>query len=570
MTLTLRPYQQTVVDRTLSKIDEVTHPLLVVASVGAGKSLIISELMLKLSAKGWRCLCLTMSSTLIRQNHETYKLQGGDGGIYCAALNTKETTNPVIFGTPNSVLSDIKKEKDISRCPFNIVIVDEAHNINPQQSETMYMRVLNHFGLMAQAKQYDYRILGLTGTPFRYKGTSIIGENQLFKERICNISTSWLIERNYLTKPVFQMPRVASLNFSALKVNSMGKFNLKELADVVSASNRATANIMAYLVSVIDSGRNGAFIFASTLQHCKECMEVLPADQSACITGDTTGPDRERILNDAREGRINYLVNVATLLTGVDCPRFDVVCFVRPTESSVLFTQAMGRGLRLYSEKENCLVLDFAGNIQRFQDWEDPILTDALATTRDFEAELIFECPTCYTMNSEYARRCSGFANHERCDFYFEFKDCPHCQKPNDITARACTHCKGELIDPNTRLTFAQANLPIQCPVLKSQYWVVNNPGKLAFHGLHHVLKPGGYKDTVRESYLLQTEYHKNIFYGKFVRESVKEPSRYYPNLLKGACVESMLEDINPPHRVTISKSGGHYRLLKKHFDGAF
>jgi len=568
--LTLRPYQKIIVDRTLSKIDEVTHPLLVVSSVGSGKSVIISEVLLALVAKGWRCLCLTMSSTLIRQNHETYQLQGGKGGIYCAALNTKETTNPVIFGTPNSVLSDIKKKKDISRCPFNIIIVDECHNISPQQSETMYMRVLNHFGLMAQANQYNYRILGLTGTPYRGKNTSIVGENQLFKERICNISASWLIERNYLTKPVFQMPRVDSLNFSALKVNSMGKFNQKELADVIKISHRATANIMAYLVSVIDSGRNGAFIFASTLQHCKECMAVLPPEESACITGATPGPERECILNDARAGRINYLVNVATLLTGIDCPRFDVICFVRPTESAVLFTQAMGRGLRLYPEKRDCLVLDFAENIQRFQDWEDPILTQALATTRDFEAELIFECPTCSTMNSEYARRCSGFANQKRCDFYFEFKDCPHCQKPNDITARACTHCKGELIDPNSRLTFAQANLPMQCPVLKSQYWVVNNPGKLAFHGLHHVLKPGGYKDTVRESYLLQTEYHKNIFYGKFVRESVKEPSRYYPNLLKGACVESMLEDINPPHRVTISKSGGNYRLLKKHFDGAF
>ena len=568
--LTLRPYQQTVVDRTLSKLDEVTHPLLVVASVGAGKSLIISEVLLALVARGWRCLCLTMSSTLVRQNHEAYQLQGGSSGIYCAAINSKEFTQSVIFGTPNSVLSDIKKDNDISRTPFNIVVVDEAHNINPQQNETMYMRVINHFGAMAQTKQYDYRVLGLTGTPFRGKNTSIIGENQLFKERVCNISSSWLIERGYLTRPVFEMPKVASLNFSSLKVNSMGRFIQKELDAVVKSSNRATSKIMAYLVSVIDSGRNGAFIFASTLQHCAECMEVLPPGESACITGDTSGPERERILNDARAGRINYLVNVATLLTGVDCPRFDVVCFVRPTESSVLFTQAMGRGLRLYPGKETALILDFAGNLRRFQDWEDPILTQALATTRDVDADLIFECPTCKTMNSEFARRCSGFANRERCNFYFEFKDCAHCQKPNDIAARACVHCKGELIDPNTKLTFAQANLPIQCPVLKSQYWVVSKEGKLAFHGLHHILKPGGYKDTVRESYLLQTEYHKNIFYGKFVRECVKNASKHYPNLLRRWHLEAMLNDVQMPVRVTISKSGGHYRLLKKHFDSAF
>lgn len=88
----LRPYQQEVVDKLRVRLRETEHPLLVNASVGSGKSLIISSLLQIIERAGWRALCLTMNSTLIRQNAETYIEQGGHAGIYCAALGKRNDT----------------------------------------------------------------------------------------------------------------------------------------------------------------------------------------------------------------------------------------------------------------------------------------------------------------------------------------------------------------------------------------------------------------------------------------------------------------------------------------------
>src|SRR5271170_5238787 len=97
---TLRPYQQDVLDKLRVRLKETDEPLLVNASVGAGKSLIIAELLMIIERAGWRALCLTMNSTLIRQNAETYIAQGGKAGIYCAALGEKDTSEPIVFASP--------------------------------------------------------------------------------------------------------------------------------------------------------------------------------------------------------------------------------------------------------------------------------------------------------------------------------------------------------------------------------------------------------------------------------------------------------------------------------------
>ncbi len=562
--LSLRPYQQTVVDRLLDKLDETTNPILAVASVGAGKSLICAEVLRILSAKGWRCLCLTMSSTLVQQNNDTYISQGGLSGIYCGTLNLKDTEQNVIFGTPNSTLQAIRKHEPLSRVSFNLIIIDECHNVDSQRPESMYMRIIHHYGNRAQGCRDNFRIIGLTGTPYRGKNKAILGDTQLFKERVCNISTSWLIHKHYLTKPVFDQPKVSSLDFSKIKVNNMGKFSTKDLNAVVNKSHRLTADIMAYLVFVIESGRNGVFIFASTLQHCEECMAALPVDESACITGNTPAHERERILHEAREGKIKYLVNIACLLVGVDCPRFDTVCFVRPTESPVLFTQAMGRALRLYPNKKDALILDFAGNLKRFQDWEDPVLTQALAQTRDKDAELIFECPECSTMNSEFARRCTGFVSKKRCNFYFEFKDCPQCYKKNDIAARYCIHCKGEIIDPNSKLTFQKNAFPVTYAVMKARYYICQVKAQVQCQ--YTFLRPTGEIGSAAEIYILKTQYHKNIFYGKFVREAFNKPSKHYPYLLNLAYVNKMMKQIKPLEKITITEVGRSTRVVKRYY----
>ncbi len=564
---TLRPYQQIALNKLKEQLRKTTNPLLVNASVGSGKSLLLSELLLTIERANWRALCLTMNSTLIGQNAETYRTQGGNPGIYCAGLSEKDTTASVIFGSPHSVAQAIRNQDAIMSVPFNLIIVDECHNIDHQSPESMYMRILNWYGYQSQLNGYKYRVVGLTGTPYRGKGMSIVGPNEYFKEEVCSISTSWLIENGYLTKPYFGRTHVDSIDFSECQVDSFGKFKHKDIEKALANNERLTGEIMRELVSVIEGGRKGAFIFASTKNHCHECARSLPDGQWAIITGDIPHEERRRIIDSAKEGRVKYLINISCLVVGVDIPVFDTCAWLRPTESLVLYTQGIGRVLRLAQNKISALVLDYAGNLARHGDIDDPIINEALQPRgNDEEEERPFKCYTCGTFNTCTARRCCGMVGGKRCDHFFEFKNCPECDLQSDITARACRGCGAELIDPNAKLTRHKPET-YTLNVTKAQYSIAPQ-GNTSFP----IINAKYYcEDTmVYESHFTSSKKAQNIFYAKFIQQHFDKPSEWYPRMSNLHLMRKMLSDeklLTPMKLVCTKNEHGFYKIVKKVFD---
>ncbi len=560
----LRPYQQYVLNELRKRLKETTDPLLVDASVGAGKSLIIAELLLILEKAGWRALCLTMNSTLIQQNAETYCLQGGNAGVYCAGLDKKETVQNVIFASPHSVCRDIKNDSDIARVKFNMIVVDEAHNIDHNNNDSMYMRIFNHYGFMAQSEQYSYRIVGLTGTPYRGKNVSIVGQDQFFKEKVCSISTAWLISKNFLVAPVFGKTHADSLDMSDIKTNNMGKFNHKELERRLDGKQRLTEKIMHEIVSVIESGRNGAFVFASTIKHAAECLSHLPENQAACITADTPHSERKRVLTLANQGVIKYLVNVATLLVGVDVPRFDVCAWLRPTESLIIFIQGIGRVLRLHPSKSDALVLDYAQNLTRHGDIDDPIINEALEQKDPGDPDYCIPCYTCNALNKVTARRCIGKVDDKRCEHYFEFRACDNCGAQNDIVSRHCRVCQSELIDPNKKLTLLENQF--LCVVNRMIVWV--NIYQARMTPIVNII----YKTDngeVQESYFIGSEKSKNLFYGKFLKNHYNTYKLFYPSIMNPIRLKQMIQNeaINVPTHLICGHKNGKTEIIKKIFN---
>lgn len=551
MQKTLRPYQQEVIDKIKQRWKETTYPLLVNASVGAGKSLIISELLLVIERAGYRGLCITMNSTLIQQNAHSYNLQNGDAGIYCAGLKSKCFEKSIIFGSPHSILQGIRDEEEIGRKKFNIIIIDECHQIAPHNPSSMFMRILNHYGLMAQQEQYSFRILGLTGTPYRDKAVSIVGKNELFKEQVSNISTHWLIENKYLTKPCFGLTQAEQIDFSQCNVDSFGRFNQKELDRAIAKDERLTGKIMLELQTIIENGRKGCFIFASTKKHCDECSKSLPDGQWAIVTGDTSHQERKKILEDAANGKIKYLINVNVLTTGVDLPLFDVCAWLRPTESLILFVQGIGRILRLHTGKTSAIILDYAGNLQRHGDIDDPIINEAIQPKEKDDPDFCIPCFSCSTFNTIHSRRCIGIINNSRCNHYFEFKECS-CGTQNDITSRECRSCGKELIDPNAklkRLTRQTQELIVlnvtyeasclgytSTPIIKIKYVCVG--GK-----------------TIYENYLTNTERARQITYNKFIKLHCEKPSKHYRHMMNIYAMKAMLDEdtLKTPHTLICS-----------------
>lgn len=559
----LRKYQQEAHDKIMARMKEVTHPLLINMSVGAGKSLLAASILLRIEKSGYRALCLTMNSTLILQNHETYLAQGGNSGIYCSGLKSKRTIDPIIFASPHSAEKSIKKNNKLSEVKFNLIIIDECQNVDAHQSKSMYMRVLNHYGRKAQEGNYSFRILGLSGTPYRGKSVSICGESELFKEEIVKIQMPWLIENGYLTKPIFGDDLVEVIDFSKCKVNSLGKFVNKDLEIALEKNERISARIMEQVISVVESYETGgAFIFCSTLRHVDECLRLLP-DTARKITGDTPHYERKQILEDANNGKVKYLVNVATLLTGVDCPRFNVAAFCRPTESLTLFNQAVGRVLRLFPRKDHALILDYAQNLNRFQDFDDPIINEAVQPKEENQKDYVIICPACSQLNTDTARRCIGVTNSKRCDYYFEWKDCHACSNKNDITSRYCWSCEAELIDPNAKLSLKVAEESRIMNVNSVKYAVSGAQDSFLVHAAYYcndIESP----EVVYEYYRPTNLRVRNVFYGKFVRQHCDKPSDWYPKLMDMFAMERMIKEINSPVQLKVTQDDNGVYIIKK------
>ncbi len=560
----LRPYQLQAVNESWEALKRNNEPVLLMASVGAGKSLMLANILLAIQKSGKRALCLVNNAELVRNNCATFKEEGGRASIYCAALLEKDTSQPIVFGTPQSVLNGINKNEAIANIRFNLIVVDEAHAINYLNGNSCFMRILRHY----KQEYPEMRLLGATGTNFRYRGTSIVGKDCLFKSQVGNITTEQLINDKYLINPSFEVDSNLILDFSKVKIKKNGQFDHKEIENVVEKSVRLTELICKQIVHIMESqNRFGIFIFASTKKHAYEILSHLPPEESAIILGDTPQDERTKILDYARIRRIRYIVNIAIVSVGVDVPAYDTIAYLRLTESLVLLVQTLGRVLRLSEStgKLEALALDFAGNIERHSDWDNPILLDALKQTIDKDKPLVIACPECLTMNTEHARRCVGM-KEERCKYYFEFKEC-ECGSKNDIVARLCHNCECELIDPNAKLSLSSVkNKAFEVNVLEARYGISGTQRGFRVNCVYKCQDNKGRVGSVYEHYSPVSEKASRVFYGQFVRKHCQDASKYYMHLNNREKIEEMLQVIESPVALMIARDSEGTKIKKKIF----
>ncbi len=352
----------------------------------------------------------------------------------------------------------------------------------------------------------------------------------------------------------------------------MGKFNAGDLDEAIHKKPRLTAKIMAEVTEIIKN-RSGAFIFASSVKHCEECAEALPPEQTAVITGNTPDSVREHYITQARAGIIKYLVNVNVLCTGVDVPNFDTVVFVRPTESLVLYMQCLGRGLRLSEGKTDCLILDYAGNLDRHGDIDNPIINKALTQNSEGNPDYCIECFHCNSMNTVMARRCIGVKDEKRCDHWFEFKECPCCGTKNDIVSRQCRECHIELIDPNRNLKENASNKEKMIfDVRQTIYGMSIVNGAPRFEITYMINSRSNHTQYVKahENFLLSTEKSIRFFYHAITKLHFIHPHQAYTRLQNPQYLKSVIEngELYAPRQIEcIEQDGTRLKVVGKVFD---
>ncbi|HBM85726.1 MAG TPA: ATP-dependent helicase [Opitutae bacterium] len=474
---TLRSYQQEAVDSTLKYFRKRRNPAVIVLPTGAGKSLVIAEL--AKIAKG-RVLVLAHVKELVEQNHLKYESYGLQAGIYSAGLNQKDSEQKVIFGSIQSVA----KAKDAFFRDFTLVVIDECHRIS-LEPDSQYAKVIT------QLKLNNPRIciLGLTATPYRLglgwiynyalRGEVKTKDLRFFKHCIYELPLEYMIRNKYLTPPVKVDIPVTSYDFSELREGS-NAYTMAQLEEALHKQRRLTPLIIKNIIDITESDqRQGVMLFSSTVKHAQEIMDHLPPGQARLVVGTTELSERDQIVNDFKQKAFKYLVNVSVLTTGFDAAHVDVIAILRPTESISLYQQIIGRGLRLDTDKKDCLVLDYTGMGHSIF---SPEIDDKKTASESVAVKV--PCPECGFVNDfwgilddggnlveHFGRKCrGGQVNADTyeftpCDYRFRFKICDQCGAQNDISARDCSSCGTVLIDPDTKLK--QARLSKDAHVLR-------------------------------------------------------------------------------------------------------
>lgn len=464
----LRPYQQEAVDSTLNYFRKKRNPAVIVLPTGAGKSLVIAEL--AKIAMG-RVLVLAHVKELVEQNHLKYESYGLEAGIYSAGLNQKDSKQKVIFGSIQSVA----KAKDAFFNDFTLLVIDECHRVG-LEPDSQYAKVITRLKLNNQR----ICILGLTATPYRLglgwiynyalRGEIKTQELRFFKHCIYDLPLEYMIKNQYLTPPVKIDIPVTSYDFSEL--TEAGKmYTMAQVEELLHRQRRLTPLIVKNIINITDSyQRQGVMIFSSTVKHAKEVMDCLPQGQARLVLGTTEISERDQIVDDFKKRTFKYLVNVSVLTTGFDAAHVDVIAILRPTESISLYQQIIGRGLRLDTDKKDCLVLDYTGIGHSIF---SPEIGDKKTASESVAVKVL--CPECGFVNDfwgivdedgsmleHFGRTCQGGQTNPNtyeiipCGYRFRFKICTQCSAQNDVTARECRNCSAVLIDADEKLKQAK------------------------------------------------------------------------------------------------------------------
>ena len=356
--LTLRPYQQAAITAIYGYFqNHKGNPLVVIPTAG-GKSLVMAAF-IEGVLKAWpdqRILIVTHVRELIAQNHaEMIGLwPEAPAGIYSAGLGKREARARILFAGIQSIH---RRATEIGHT--DLVLIDEAHLI-PGNSSTMYRRFLDGLTRINPA----LKVVGLTATPFRVdSGMLHEGKNALFTDIAYEALVRDLINAGYLSPLVSKQP-TTRLDVSKVGTRA-GDFIQRDLAAAVDKE----AITRAAVSEIIKHGRDRKswLAFCSGAEHARHVAEEFARQGIICRTifGDTPKDERDAIIAAFKRGEIRALASMGVLTTGFNAPAVDLIALLRPTKSAGLYVQMVGRGTRLAPGKENCLVLDFAGNVRR-------------------------------------------------------------------------------------------------------------------------------------------------------------------------------------------------------------
>jgi superfamily II DNA or RNA helicase/HKD family nuclease len=327
------------------------HKNLVVAATGTGKTVLAAldykAMQLELGYKP-SLLFVAHRQEILNQSISTFRAVLKDGQFGELFVGGKKPTEwRHVFASVQSLTANDVSSFDPNQ--FDYVVIDEFHHA----AAKTYTDILEHL----EPKE----LLALTATPERGDGKRV--QDLFFDGIISSELRLWDALDRQLLAPFDYFGIAEETDFTSIDWSN-GKYSAKGLEEKVTRNDLRDRLVLNQIQKhVHEPATMKALVFCVGLEHANYIGELLGNHglKALVLTGSSNDAERSAGILELAAGRINAIVTVDIFNEGVDIPEVDTVIMLRPTESSVVFLQQLGRGLRKSPGKESVTVLDFIG-----------------------------------------------------------------------------------------------------------------------------------------------------------------------------------------------------------------
>lgn len=366
----LRPYQQDVKDKIFTLWKSEKNVMLQMPT-GAGKTILFSSVINDIiKVPDSKILIIAHRKELLDQISSHLSKYNIEHGII--ASNRKRSLEKNVQVASIQTLTHKNNEEKIKNFVPNFIVIDEAHHT-----------LANTYDQLWKLYPRSWK-LGVTATPCRINGAPFTNH---FSELISSLSVKELIEKGFLSDYTFYTENpdsdLSKAILSIKKKSSTGDYRIDDLLQNLNVERHVKKLVLSY--STYANGLKG-IVYCISIEHAHNICEAYKniGVVAEYIDSKTPKTEREQIVQDFKDGKIQVLVNVDIFSEGFDCPDVEFIQMARPTWSLSKYMQQVGRGLRTSPGKDKTIILDNAGMYARFGLPSDSRLWNATFVGIDF------------------------------------------------------------------------------------------------------------------------------------------------------------------------------------------
>ena len=341
--LELKQHQREALDALQAMRDRHETIALLYHATGTGKTV---TAVMDAKRCGGRTLFLAHTQELVNQAADTFRTLWPEVtvGRYMEAI--KEPEAHVVCGSVQSVALHLE---DFREDAFSYLIVDEAHHA----AADTYQKILAYF--------HPAFTLGLTATPERTDDNRAILD--IFKNTAHKLDIQTAVEIGELV-PIRCIRIHTNIDLTKVRFNSV-QYNIRDLESKIYVPERNRLIVDTWLQYVRDKR---TVVFCASVRHAEQIAKLFRQTgvSVAAVSGGMKPAERREFQERFVRREILVLCACDLLNEGWDCPEIEVLFMARPTMSRVLYTQQLGRGMRLFPGKESLMVFDFVDNASQY------------------------------------------------------------------------------------------------------------------------------------------------------------------------------------------------------------